>query len=669
MNETPRSDIFRDLQGLRGLAVLLVVLYHAATPGLSGGYVGVDIFFVISGYLITGLLFQERQRTGTIDFPQFYGRRARRLLPAVSVTILVTLACSWFVFAPIEQRVIASSAFATTFYFSNVWFARASNNYFGDGAEGDPFLHTWSLAVEEQFYMVWPALLFLAARNVTEDRVRLRLVRVLAATSAISLGTCVYLTSRNQPWAFFSMPTRMWEFGLGALSLLLLPTGSQLRPRTSLIMNWLGALLIVWAATRFDGNSTFPGYVALIPAIGACLLLGAGRATTPGFLSRLLSRAPIVWLGDISYSWYLWHWPALVAARQFIGSERLAAPLAVIGSLALATVSYRLVENPIRRSPALTTRVWATLAGAAVLTIAAGSVALLAHHTAATEMMTPQQQVYSDVHDEGGPTGACNASFGQVDLPSCVFGDLRAPRTILLFGDSHAQHWFPAVERLAVETNARLVSLTKSLCPSVAVTVYLEARKRLYDECDSWRAAMLSRITALRPSLGGISNFKAMGVDSAGGPIPLSPSDWQHGVDALLSHLNAADIPVLVIHDTPYPGMDVPICLARAAWRGASSACAFSREAARARSRATTVAEDQSVARHPDAFAMDFTDVICPSARCNTERDGYVLYRDESHLGARFSRSLGLELLRGVKDYGARRPASRVNELFAPTTD
>lgn len=199
MSETTRAEILEDLQGLRGVAVLLVVLYHAATPGLSGGYVGVDIFFVISGYLITGLLFQERQRTGTISFAQFYARRVRRLLPAASVTILVTLACSWFVYAPVEQRGIASSAFASTFYFSNIWFALASNNYFGGGSESNPLLHTWSLAVEEQFYIVWPALLFLAARNVTRDRVRSRLVLVLSIASAISLGMCVYVTSKNQP--------------------------------------------------------------------------------------------------------------------------------------------------------------------------------------------------------------------------------------------------------------------------------------------------------------------------------------------------------------------------------------------------------------------------------------------------------------------------------------
>lgn len=416
-------------------------------------------------------------------------------------------------------------------------------------------------------------------------------------------------------------------------------------------MSWLGALLIVWATTQFDRNSTFPGYAALVPAFGACLLLGAGRATTPGLVSRLLSIPPMRWLGDISYSWYLWHWPALVAARQFIGPSPLAALLAVVGSLLVAAVSYRLVGNPIRRSPALTSRVWGTLASGTLLTIVGGSVALLAHHTAVTEMTTPQQQAYSKARDEGPPTGRCHATFGQVDLPDCVFGDLRSPRTIVLFGDSHAQHWFPAVEYLAGKVDARFVSFTKSACPSVDVPVYHQTWKRPYYECDAWRAAMLLRIGELRPALVVISNARYQGVAAAGGPTPLTPSDWGHGVDKVISRLNATAIPVLVIHDTPFPNTDVPGCLARAAWRGVSGvgACAFSLAPDQPTARAILAAEDQSVAGQSDAFAMDFTDVICPRAPCETERDGYVLYRDNSHLTARFSRSLGEPLLHSVQ--------------------
>jgi hypothetical protein len=313
----------------------------------------------------------------------------------------------------------------------------------------------------------------------------------------------------------------------------------------------------------------------------------------------------------------------------------------------------------------LTGRVWGTLAGGGLLTIVTASVALLAHHTAAIEMMTPQQRAYSAAHDEVPATGNCNAGFGQVDLPDCVFGNRRSPRTIVLFGDSHAQHWFPAVEQVAAATDARLVSLTKSACPSVVVTVYLPQRRRSYYECDQWRAAMLVRIISLRPSLVVISNLTAGSVNSGEGPASPSPNQWEQGFDVLLSRLNAAGIPVLVIHDTPYPGVDVPTCLARAAWRGESGACAFSLEAARVLSEPFRAARVRSVARHPDTWALDLTAVICPKAMCDTERDGYVLYRDGNHLSVRFSRSLGPDLLRGIKNYGAQEPASRVNELFA----
>jgi hypothetical protein len=233
----------------------------------------------------------------------------------------------------------------------------------------------------------------------------------------------------------------------------------------------------------------------------------------------------------------------------------------------------------------------------------------------------------------------------------------------VLFGDSHAQHWFPAVERLAAEVDARFVSLTKSACPSVAVSVYLKSMKRMYHECDAWRAAMLSRIVAMRPVMVIVSNGGwYTEIAAEGRLIQIPPDAWRRGLDGLIAPLNDARIPVFVIHDTPFPGMDIPGCLARAAWRHATGAgaCAFSLT----RDHAISAAEDQSVAAQGDAFAMDFTGVICPRTPCETERDGYVLYRDESHLTVRFSRSLGVPLLRAVKDYAARRPTSRVSELF-----
>jgi len=653
------TEIFDDLQGLRGVAVLLVVLYHAAVPGLPGGYVGVDMFFVISGYLITDLLFRERQRTGTISFAQFYARRARRLLPAASLAILVTLVCSWFLFAPFEQRGHASSALAATLYFSNIWFAWAANDYFAGLSEANPFLHTWSLSVEEQFYLLWPALIFLAARGAARDRVRSRLVFVLVIASVVSLAVCGYLTSVNQPWAFFSMPTRIWEFGLGAVGVLVLPRGNRLRPSLTGIMNWTGALLVVWAATQFTRDTAFPGFAALVPAVGAGLLLGAGRGEAPGLVSRLLSTAPMRWLGDVSYSWYLWHWPAIVMTREFISRSPLAVSLAVAGSLVLAAVSYKLVENPIRRSPALAARVWGSLAGGAVVALLGAVAAFLAHDVAKRAMATPRQQIYSDAYDDRPPTGNCHAMFPEVDLPDCAFGDLQSPRTIVLLGDSHAQQWFPAVESLAAHVGARFVSLTKSACSPVAVPAYLARLNRPYYECDAWREAMLSRIIAMRPLLTIMSSASYGDIAGAGSRA----LEWERGVDTVIARLNGAAIPVLVIHDTPSPGTKVPDCLARAAWHGRAGACTFVLPDLSAR--AHMLAVDRSVARQRDAFAVDFTDLICPRTPCDTERDGYVLYSDDSHLTARFSRSFGDTLAARVRDYAQRRPDSRVTQLFA----
>jgi hypothetical protein len=235
----------------------------------------------------------------------------------------------------------------------------------------------------------------------------------------------------------------------------------------------------------------------------------------------------------------------------------------------------------------------------------------------------------------------------------------------VLFGDSHAHHWFSAVEYLANKIEARFVSFTKSACPSADVPVYHQEWKRQYYECDAWRAAMLLRIDRMRPALVVISNAKLyVGVAAAGGPASLTPGDWSRAIGKVISRLNAMAIPVLVIHDTPFPNTDIPGCLARAAWRhmAGKGACAFSPDPTTAG--AILAAENQSVDGQSDAFAMDFTDIICPRVPCEMERDGYVLYRDDSHLTSRFSRSIGEPLLLGIRDYATRRPASRVNELF-----
>jgi peptidoglycan/LPS O-acetylase OafA/YrhL len=344
---TEGSDGFRpDVEGLRGVAVLAVVLFHAGLGGLGGGFVGVDVFFVISGFLITGLLVREHTRTGTIRLSAFYARRVRRLLPAALAVLVVTLAAAMVLVAPLDRPSVAADASAAALSVANIRFAVAAGDYFTTLTTPSPFLHYWSLGVEEQFYLVWPALILLVARGAAPAR---RLGFVLVAISAIAFAGSVWLTDQAPSWAFYSLPTRAWQLGLGGL---LAIGGSRLVtrfPRLTVIAGWAGLGLVVTTAFVYASTMPYPGVAAAVPTVAtAAVLLGGAGRFGPGVV---LGTLPLRFLGRISYSLYLWHWPVFALAPLALGAQPDAlTSLALVGaSIALATASYAVIETPFRR--------------------------------------------------------------------------------------------------------------------------------------------------------------------------------------------------------------------------------------------------------------------------------------------------------------------------------
>ena len=376
--EARLTTAFRpDLEGLRGVAILLVLLFHAGLPSVGGGFVGVDVFFVLSGFLITGLLVREYEAHGRVDLRAFYARRARRILPAAAVVILLTLAAAAVVLSPLDLVRVGGDAIASALSVSNIRFAASSTDYFAPAGQPSPFLHYWSLGVEEQFYLVWPALLILAVRF---GRPRLGIGAALLAVFVASLAAAVLLTDVAQAWAFYSLPTRAWQLALGGLLALgAIRAGTYGRVVGIALgsIGWAGLGAIVAAAVLIDPAVAYPGTAALLPCLGAAaVILGAGHR----FSARLLlERLPLRFLGRISYSLYLVHWPILVlpAAGLAIGDElpvgaRLG--LAIV-SIPAAWVCYRLVELPVHRSRWFAMRPGRTLAlaGAALaVTVLAG---------------------------------------------------------------------------------------------------------------------------------------------------------------------------------------------------------------------------------------------------------------------------------------------------------
>ncbi|MGH8213187.1 MAG: acyltransferase family protein, partial [Rhodanobacteraceae bacterium] len=375
-----------DIEGLRAVAILLVVAAHAKVKWLAGGFVGVDVFYVLSGYLITGLLVQEIRTTRTIRFADFYVRRLRRLLPAMLLMIAVTCVLGRLLLAPGEQPAQAAAAAAATLWLSNFHFAFGQMNYFAPGSESNLFLHTWSLGVEEQFYLVWPMLLVLAMgawEGVKREPNTRRLGWIMLLTAALSFALSLYWTWARPQLAFYMMPSRAWQFALGALVFLRFgapafqPEIRIARRQNILRMaGWSGLCMIVAAGVLLDDRVPYPGFWAILPSAGAALVLAAGGCGAIGGVDRFLSLKPMQAIGRVSYAWYLWHWPALLLGAAVLDFSNLRVRLAmVLASLAIAALSYRFFETPIRQQRNLVARPRMAVFVSVALMVLAGSFA------------------------------------------------------------------------------------------------------------------------------------------------------------------------------------------------------------------------------------------------------------------------------------------------------
>jgi peptidoglycan/LPS O-acetylase OafA/YrhL len=361
----PGDRRFRpDVQGLRAVSILLVVLFHAGIPGISGGYVGVDVFFVISGFVITGVLLREREATRRTSILNFYGRRARRIIPAASLVIIVTVVAAFHSLGSLTGHETAVDGQWAALFLANFHFAASATNYLASQQPPSALQNYWSLAVEEQFYIVYPTVFLIAASLVTRVSLRARLAILLLTVVVASYAFSIVFTSTNPSSAFFSPLTRAWELALGGL-IAVGSNGLRRVPQSlAAFISWLGLAAIVTAGVTLTSASTYPGALVAIPVLGAGLILAGGTAQPVWGAERLLRQKPFQLLGLISYSLYLWHWPILIIATQSRGATSLPVwdnVLLLLIATLVAAVTYRILENPIRHSRLLIRRRWTSV--------------------------------------------------------------------------------------------------------------------------------------------------------------------------------------------------------------------------------------------------------------------------------------------------------------------
>jgi peptidoglycan/LPS O-acetylase OafA/YrhL len=552
-----RSGFRQDIQGLRALAVLLVALDHAHVGPFHGGYVGVDVFFVISGFLITGLLVAEAESTGRVSLIGFYARRARRILPAASLVILSTVAAATVLLSAVDASATIEDAVWATFFAANFKFSRDGTDYFHADAIPSPLQHYWSLAVEEQFYLVWPLLVLLlclvAARVAsTRARPRERSVRAVAVPLlvVIAVGSFVWSvaqTGDGSVAAYFSPFTRAWELALGGLTACLAPRLARVPSAAMAGLSWVGLVGVLAAALLFDGSTPFPGYAAALPVLATALLLAGGLVPARRGPQPLLELGPVRTIGDWSYSIYLWHWPALVILaavwRQPSGWSGL---LVLVAVVALSGLTYHLVENPWRRMGGLRLRrLGGVLLYPAVvvltLPLLAGAQALVEHEVSGggpaitTEQFGAQpgdpdprfsddpvealveasvlaaqngmevpgnlSPSLLDLEDDIADVGECEYFFINHDRPLCARGDAAADRTLVLIGDSHARQWIPALDELTERHGWRAYYLVRQGCPASDVTPMFEDGSGPNKHCESFQDWVVRQLEDLRPEL------------------------------------------------------------------------------------------------------------------------------------------------------------------------
>lgn len=679
----PARTFFTDIAGLRGIAVLVVVLFHAHVPFVDGGFVGVDIFFVISGFLITRILVREQESTGTLSFKGFYARRCRRIIPAAALVIVVSVIGAALTMPLLKVFKQSVDLLAAAANLANWHFIQQKADYLAGAIDGSLATHFWSLSIEEQLYFVWPLTLFLAAILVTRTplrryvSMRLSVGVVVTAITAASLYWAITLTPTDPALAYMATYTRVWQFGVGALIAVALPllrsSGAVvkvLRP-LAFLLGWAGLAGIVAACVIIDVHTPYPGTAAMLPTFAAGAVILAGQVTGNGlpFAGWLLALPPLRFLGRVSYSWYLWHWPAIVLFQAQTGISSWPALLAVSGvALLIATASTLFFEEPIINNAELRRNSSASisvgLTGLVVALTAAIVAGVVSVNTASRDTVANASLTYQSVfgveratmagpvvpnpfqaYDDRPQPYECLIPVGQLTAGrDCTFGPDDGI-DVVLFGDSHADQWSEAVRSIGTTHGWRVHQITKAACPAQN----LPSQPGQPDpfnkaDCLQWRQSALQEIERIRPKIIIVSSLSTYVPDYA-----VAQQAW----DNTLETLRGTGARLVYIADTPYPGFQIADCMSGALdnWHR----CDF---ALNGFTRNEPILDQKARGEAPDITTISVNNLLCEANTCFPARNKILFYRDDSHLTATAARVLEPALTKQLDaarfDYTAR---------------
>lgn len=652
-----------EIQALRAVAVALVIGFHLSPDVLAGGYVGVDVFFVISGYLITGIIIRGLEGPRPFSLAEFYGKRVRRLLPAASLVLFAVIVAVPLL--PQTQREeTLFQVVASALYFENWWLAAKSVDYLAEDGAPTALQHYWSLSIEEQYYLLWPLVLLGASRSlgsrVTGSRGAILLVCVAVALT--SFLHSIHYTSVEPARAYFATSTRAWEFAVGGAAAAwrgFHVVAARIRPYFAAT----GLALIAGAAFTYDGATPFPGYTAMVPVVGALLVM-AGCGTHQFAVGSTLGARPIQWLGNVSYSAYLWHWPLIVFYGSLSSGDItfVSGAAILVVTLGLAGVTKTQVEDRFRtkgsesswfpfRTVVACLSLTAVLAssvlvgaqwwnGRAVTSVAGDDGSSVIYPGASALLDGMEVPVVSDFVpsalnarlDRADAYGeGCIALYGQAAPLECRYGTQQSTFRVVLFGDSHAVQWLPALQEIASDLDWELIALTKVSCSYADVTVL--SRGQPFEECRTWAESATKRILELSPNV--VLATQSVRYD----PVGLAPRsdeariELSQAIKRRWNQFNVAGIPVVAIRDTPRLPINVPDCLT--ARRADMSACNTMRSIALASADPTAIAATES-----GIPLIDLTDGICGETECAAVVGNVLVWMDSNHITATYARSL-----------------------------